>query len=86
LEEKGWKKEKIRENLEAEIIDVILCESVEVHSEAHVFEIDTTTATVEEIVENIDGWYKTGFSLPTSYKVGHIDWSDFLSEDFIRGV
>jgi len=85
LEDKSWKKEKIRENLEAEIIDVILCESVDAYGESNVFEIDTTNGTVEEIVENIILWFKTGFCLPEEYKVGHIDWSGFLSEEFIGG-
>ena len=86
LGDKRWKKEKIRENLEAEIIDIILCESVELQGESNVFEIDTTDFTAEEIAENIILWFKTGFSLSGEYKVGHIDWSEFLSEEFIGGV
>lgn len=86
LGDKGWKKEKIRENLEAEILDVILCESVELQGESNVFEIDTTNETEEMIADKIFLWVKTGFCLPNEYKVGHIDWSIFLSDEFIKGV
>ena len=45
LEQKGWKKEKIRENVDAESIDVILCEAVEFFNKEDIFEINTTKKT-----------------------------------------
>ena len=49
LEARGWSPEKVRENVEAEAIDVILQEAVARLS--FVFEIDTTTASPAETVQ-----------------------------------
>ena len=49
LEARGWPPEKVRENVEAEAIDVILQEAVA--RLPFVFEIDTTTASPAETAE-----------------------------------
>jgi adenylate kinase len=76
LEKRGWNKEKIKENLEAEALDVILCEVVESFAEKDIFEIDTTDKNTEEIgkliIEIADGEFKD----IKSYKIGNIDWSE----------
>ena len=51
LEARGWPAEKVRENVEAEAIDVILQEAVGRLN--FVFEIDTTRATPRETAESI---------------------------------
>ena len=51
LEARGWPAEKVRENVEAEAIDVILQEAVGRLN--FVFEIDTTHATPRETAESI---------------------------------
>ena len=50
----------IRENIESEILDIILCETADVHPLENVFEIDTTgksvgavTSAVMEIINNL---------------------------------
>jgi adenylate kinase len=70
LAAKGWAEEKVRENAEAEAVDVVLVEAVE--SVPVVCEIDTTgkgpadvAAAIEEI---ISGETK-------KYPVGNVDWS-----------
>lgn len=77
LKEKGWKQEKIEENVEAEILDIILSEAVEIHGIRKVFEIDTSDKTVEEVAkiteELIEG--KLDYE---RYKVGKIDWSEYI--------
>jgi len=85
LATKGWRKEKVSENLEAEIIDVILCEAVDEHGKDHVFEIDTTGKSVTIISEAISDLISDGFSNNEYYKVGSIDWSEFLSDEFLGG-
>ncbi len=73
LEKKGFDRNKIRENLEAEALDVCLIESIERHK--NVFEIDTTSKRPEDVVDDIskimDGDSK-------DFKVGKIDWSELF--------
>jgi adenylate kinase len=71
LKEKGFDERKIRENLEAEALDVCLIEGLENHKE--VYEIDTTKKTPEEIVEDI---IKIMKGEKDEFKPGKIDWSE----------
>ncbi|ADC69555.1 shikimate kinase [Methanocaldococcus sp. FS406-22] len=48
LEKRGYKPKKVLENVQAEILDVCLCES-----KGKVYEIDTTNRDVEDIVNEI---------------------------------
>ncbi|XRP96751.1 adenylate kinase family protein [Methanocaldococcus sp. 16A] len=48
LEKRGYKPKKVLENVQAEILDVCLCES-----KGRVYEIDTTNRSVESIVNEI---------------------------------
>lgn len=77
LSKKGWKKDKILENLEAEITDVILMESL---GNNEVYEIDTTEMAAEEVskavADIIEGNIKEG-----EYKVGSIDWIFELGDE-----
>ena len=77
LGEKGWKKEKIEENVEAEILDIILSEAVEIHGIRKVFEVDTSDKTVSEIAEIVEGLIegKVDYDM---YRVGKIDWSGYI--------
>ena len=70
LEERGWSEAKIKENVEAEALDVILSEAVEAHKK--VYEIDTTNMTpmqvreaIREIIRGTD-----------RYQVGSVDFSE----------
>ncbi len=69
LERRGWKEEKILENVEAELIDVILVEALDNVEE--VYEIDTTNLTPEEVANAVEEILK-GES--EKYKPGKIDW------------
>ncbi|NOZ82541.1 MAG: AAA family ATPase [Euryarchaeota archaeon] len=75
LKARGYSGEKLRENLEAEALDVCLIESVERHS--RVYEVDTShrsaAETAECVIEIIQGKGER-------YLPGKIDWS----EDFFR--
>lgn len=73
MKSKGWKKEKIEENVEAEMIDAILIQAMETSEE--VFEIDTTELAPSQVassVEDIIGGKTEG------YEPGTVDWSDEL--------
>jgi adenylate kinase len=66
LEEKGWSDSKIRENVEAEILDVI---KVEAHEEGHeIFEIDTSEKSPSKVADEIENILKGNYEDPK------IDW------------
>jgi len=82
LEKKGWKKNKIKENLEVELLDVILCEAVNIHSQNNVFEINATDESLDDLVEIIVKIIEKRFKNMKKYKIGKIDWSEELLKDF----
>lgn len=54
LKKKRWSKEKIRENIEAEMIDLIAVEAEEKLGKERVYEIDTTKKSPEEAVKKME--------------------------------
>jgi len=82
LSKKKWNGEKIKENLEAEILDIILCEALEVHSEKSIFEIDTTEKSIERVASSIVEIVDNEFNYMEKYKIGDIDWSEEILKDF----
>jgi adenylate kinase len=81
LVKRKWKKDKIRENVEAEILDVILCEGVNIHTEKNCFEIDGTKRSINDIVNCILDLVDNKFKDIKKYKIGKIDWSDEILKD-----
>ena len=82
LTKKGWTKEKIKENLEAEIIDIILCEAAELHPKEQIFEINTTGKSIDFIATSIFELINTKFKNMKKYKIGKIDWSEEILKEF----
>ncbi|HVP95403.1 MAG TPA: adenylate kinase family protein [Methanoregulaceae archaeon] len=74
LSARGYNEMKIRENYEAEALDVILIETLEIHPADHIYEIDTTFRTVSECACLVEQFIKG--ELPPTY--GSIDWSAYL--------
>jgi adenylate kinase len=70
LRGRDWPEAKVRENLEAEALDVILVEAVE--SDAETVEIDTTEMTAAQVADAVEN-ILTGER--EKYAVGNIDWS-----------
>jgi adenylate kinase len=70
LEARGYSAPKIKENLEAEALDVILVEAVELC--ARVDEIDTTGKSPPEVAELVARIIQGRLKLP----VGQVDWLD----------
>jgi adenylate kinase len=66
LKDKGWPQKKIKENVGAEILDVIKVEAFEVLDK--VYEIDTTQRSSEEVVDTIEGITEGNYEDPK------IDW------------
>lgn len=82
LEKKGWKENKIKENLEAEILDIILCEALELHKSKDIFEIDTTSKSIKEVFSSIKEIIKNNFKNMKKYNIGKIDWSEEILKNF----
>jgi len=74
LVQRGYRDEKIRENVEAEALDLVLIETFEIHPPGHILEIDTTSAPIPSCVEQIEQFIRR--EIPSSY--GKNDWSDYL--------
>lgn len=74
LQDRGYSESKIRENAEAEALDVILVEALEENE--NVQEVDTTDKTPSEVAEIIKNIIEGG----TKYPYGKVDWSEFLIE------
>jgi adenylate kinase len=75
LEARGYSAEKIRENLEAEALDVILVEAVEFCY--RVDEIDTTGKSTSEVAELVARIIQGRLKLPA----GQVNWLDeFLAD------
>jgi adenylate kinase len=72
LEARGYPERKVRENLEAEALDVILVESLELCS--RVSEIDTTGRSVDDVVNLIIKAIRREVDLPP----GRVDWLEDL--------
>lgn len=53
LRSRGYCEGKVRENVEAELLDVCLVEAIESLGEERVCEVDTTASTPEEVVEEL---------------------------------
>lgn len=70
LSGKGWDEAKVRENVEAEAIDVILVEAVECVPD--VCEIDTTGKTPADVAASIEEIVSGEMK---KYPVGNVDWS-----------
>lgn len=81
LSKKGWKEEKIEENVEAEILDIILCEAIELHPEKNIFEIDITGKSVNTVASSIIEIIKNKFKDMKKYNIGKIDWSEEILKD-----
>jgi len=73
LHSRGYSDEKIRENRDAEALDVCLIETVEQYDPVQIFELDTTGKTPGECAEAIECFFRG--ETPGSF--GLIDWSSF---------
>jgi len=75
MKNKGWDEDKIKENIEAEMLDMILIEALEACED--VYEIDTTQKDSREVASAVEEIIQ---GKAERYKPGSIDWSEeFLS-------
>ena len=71
LKKRNYTVRKVTENVQAEALDVVLCESAE--NNARVFEIDNTSCTAEQAVSAIRNIVK---GRTEGHEPGSIDWSE----------
>ncbi|MGM0510036.1 MAG: adenylate kinase family protein [Thermoplasmatota archaeon] len=77
MKSKDWRDRKKKENIEAEVLDIILVEAMDLLDE--VFEIDTTNKKPEEIKKAVIDILK---GRTKRYRPGKIDWSeDYLLKE-----
>ncbi len=77
LEKRGYSPAKVRENVQAEILDVILCEAAD--TDMPVNEIDCSRGTAAEAADIIERIIKGKSDI---YAPGNIDWSGEMEEWF----
>ena len=76
LEMRGYQPEKVSENVEAEMLDVVLVESLEEHTPEKIYEIDATVMSVSELADVI-GMIIVGQAEPG---YGKVDWLEVCAD------
>ncbi len=66
---RGWNYEKVMDNVEAELLDVILIEALE--SCGEVYEIDATAASAKEVADAVEEIIK---GRGEAFKPGRVNW------------
>ena len=80
LAERKYTREKINENVSAEILGVLLYDAIKVFGKRKVAEFDTTNRTPEETADQIIA----ALSKKSPKKVGVVDWLAILSEEEVQ--
>ncbi len=78
LYQKGWSESKIMENLEAEMLDTILIQAIDINED--VYEIDTTSKAPKKIADEIECILQDKIKDIEKYRPGSIDWTDEFFE------
>ncbi|OPY34816.1 MAG: putative kinase [Methanomassiliicoccales archaeon PtaU1.Bin124] len=71
LRERGWREEKVRENAEAEALDVILMDCLE--DQLDVFEVDASSMPLEDVAKAVVDIIR---GKTDKYRPGNTDWSE----------
>jgi len=74
LKSRTYSAKKIRENMDAEALDVCLIETVEQYDPAHILELDSTGRDSVWCADRIEGFVRG--EIPASF--GNIDWLSFV--------
>lgn len=74
LSPRGYSAAKIRENAEAEALDVILIETADAFATEQIYEIDTTSINSETAADMILAFAED--KIPASF--GSLDWSEYV--------
>ena len=77
LEERGYSREKIRENVEAEIVDYVTVNAVKRFGKEKVCEINCTDKSVDEVVREAINCINN----PSCRAIGVVNWLKVLEEE-----
>jgi adenylate kinase len=77
LRKRGYAESKVKENVQAEILDVILCEASE--TGVPVCELDSSTDSISLVANKVEDIIKGNID---KYRPGNIDWSGELEKWF----
>jgi adenylate kinase len=80
LAERKYTREKINENVSAEILGVLLYDSIKAFGKRKIGEFDTTNRTPEETAEQIIA----ALSKRSPKRIGVVDWLAMLSEEEVQ--
>ncbi len=75
LQRRKWPAAKVKENIEAEILDIIIAEAIEKHGKKEIIEIDSSKKTPKAIAALITKLIKNP-KQRIKYSAGKIDWSE----------
>ncbi len=75
LEKRGWPKEKVRENIEAEAIDLILQECVARFGERRTYELDVTGKRRHEVARVVAGVAHADPAHTKNVQIGRVTWT-----------
>ncbi|MDR1954619.1 MAG: adenylate kinase family protein [Candidatus Methanoplasma sp.] len=77
LTERGYSENKVRENVQAEILDVILCESAE--AGVPLCELDSSEDSIKDMADMAEDFIKGNID---KYGPGNVDWTGELEKWF----
>ena len=77
LSARGYSESKVKENVQAEILDVILCEACE--TEMPVCELDSSQIGTAEMADMVEDIIKGNID---KYRPGNVDWTEELEKWF----
>ena len=79
LEDRGWKRAKIVENVQAEILSVCLVNALKTYDEGIIYELDTTNLspdeTFNEALKILSG------EKASEYRVGSVNWLETVEKE-----
>ena len=76
LAPRGYAAAKIRENCEAEALDIILCEAADAFEPQQIYEIDTTCMSIDAITAQVLAFAED--KLPAAF--GSLDFSEYVMQ------
>lgn len=77
LKARGWPREKVLENAQAELLDVCLIKLLRAYGKSIVREIDTTNKNIEEVILEIIDSIKNA----DKYRPGRINWLEKMEKE-----
>lgn len=82
LERRGWPPPKVRENVDAEAIDLILQEAVQRFGRDRVREVDATGRGPDSLARDVHGLLRESSAAARAFRPGRVDWSGYILDQY----